>query len=71
MVGMVEGGAVDDELNMTKIRVKLVILWVVRVLAVTGRKKASPQTTLWGTIGALSVANIFITVLWRKTFKWY
>ena len=26
MVGMVEGGAVDDELNMAKISVKLVIL---------------------------------------------
>ena len=64
LVGMVQGGAVDDELNMTKISVKLVIVLVVTVLAVTGRKKAPPQTALWGAIGALSIANIFIAVLW-------
>ena len=64
LVGMVEGGAVDNELNTTKISVKLVIVLVVTVLAVTGRKKAPPQTALWGAIGALSIANIFIAVLW-------
>ena len=67
MVGMVEGGVVDSadsELNMTKISVKLVIVLVVTVLAVTGRKKTPPQIALWGVIGALSIANIFIAVLW-------
>jgi hypothetical protein len=64
MVGMVEGGAVDDELNMTKISVKLGITIVVTVLAFAGRKKTPPQVALWGAIGALSIANIFIAVLW-------
>ena len=64
MVGMVEGGAVDDELNMTKISVKLAIVLVVTVLAFMGRKKAPPQVALWGAIGALSITNIFIAVLW-------
>ncbi len=64
MVGMVEGGAVEDELNMTKISVKLAIVLVVTVLAFIGRKKTPPQVALWGAIGALSIANIFIAVLW-------
>jgi len=64
MVGMVEGGAVDDELDMTKISVKLGITIVVTVLAFAGRKKTPPQVALWGVIGALSIANIFIAVLW-------
>ncbi len=64
MVGMVEGGAIEDELNMTKISVKLAIVLVVTVLAFIGRKKTPPQVALWGAIGALSIANIFIAVLW-------
>ena len=64
MVGMVEGGAVDDELDMTKIGLKFAIVWVVTVLAFIGRKKTPPQVALWGAIGALSIANIFIAVLW-------
>ncbi len=64
MVGMVEGGAIEDELNMTKISVKLAIVLVVTVLALIGRKKTPPQVALWGAIGALSIANIFIAVLW-------
>ena len=65
LVGMVEGGAVDEEINMTKISVKLAIVLVVTVLAFMGRKKTPPQVALWGAIGALSIANIFIAVLWR------
>ncbi len=64
MVGMAEGGAVEEELNMTKISVKLAIVLVVTVLAFKGRKKTPPQVALWGAIGALSIANIFIAVLW-------
>mgnify|MGYP006073278057 FL=1 len=64
LVGMVEGGAVDEEINMTKISVKLAIVLVVTVLAFMGRKKTPPQVALWGAIGALSIANIFIAVLW-------
>ena len=65
MVGMVKGAAVDDELNMTKISLKFVIVLVVTVLALIGREKAPPQAALWGRIGALSMVNIFLTVLWN------
>ena len=64
LVGMVEGGAVDEEINMTKISVKLAIVLVMTVLAFMGRKKTPPQVALWGAIGALSIANIFSAVLW-------
>ena len=64
LVGMVEGGAVDEEINMTKISVKLAIVLVVTVLAFMGRKKTPPQVALWGAIGALSITNIFSAVLW-------
>ncbi len=64
LVGMVEGGAVDEEINMTKISVKLAIVLVVTVLVFMGRKKTPPQVALWGAIGALSISNIFIAVLW-------
>ena len=50
LVGMVEGGAVDEEINMTKISVKLAIVLVVTVLAFMGRKKTPPQVALWGAI---------------------
>ena len=64
LVGMVKGGAVDEEINMTKISVKLAIVLVMTVLAFMGRKKTPPQVALWGAIGALSIANIFSAVLW-------
>ena len=64
IVGVVKGAAVDDERNMTKISLKFIIVLVVMALGVTGRKKAPPQAGLWGTIGALSIVNIFIAVLW-------
>lgn len=47
-----------------KIAVKLVITIVITVLAFIGRRKPLPQTGLWGAIGALSIANIVIAVLW-------
>ena len=65
LVGMVESGLVDDEVDSTKIAVKLVVVLVVTVLAFIGRKKTPPQVALWGAIGVLSITNIFISVLWN------
>jgi hypothetical protein len=65
LVGMVESGTVDGAVDTTKIAVKLVVVLVVTVLAFIGRKKTPPQVALWGVIGALSIANIFISVLWN------
>ena len=47
-----------------KIGVKLLLTIVITVLAFVGRRKPMPQVGLWGAIGALSIANIFIAVLW-------
>ena len=66
MVGLVESDVVGDEtIDTTKIAVKLGITLVITVLAFVGRKKTPPQVAFWGAIGALSIVNIFIAVLWN------
>ena len=63
MVGMVEGGLLEDEeLNMTKITIKLVILLVITGLVWANRRKESISTGLWAAIGGLTIANIVIAV---------
>jgi hypothetical protein len=66
MVGLIESGAYTGtgELDMAKISVKLAFTVIITVLAFVGRKKTPPQVGFWGAIGALSIANIFIAVLW-------
>ena len=69
LVGLPEMGvALPDDgwesWDHAKIAVKLVITIVITVLAFVGRRKPLPQTGLWGAIGALSIANIVIAVLW-------
>lgn len=64
MVGLIESGSVDEEANMTKVSVKLGIVLVITVLAFIGRRKQPPQVALWGIIGALTLANVVIAVLW-------
>ncbi|MFM7144839.1 MAG: hypothetical protein ACKOW5_00700 [Actinomycetales bacterium] len=64
MVGLIESGAVDEEANMTKISVKLAIVVIVTVLAFVGRRKQPPQVALWAIIGALTLVNVAIAVLW-------
>lgn len=69
LVGLPEMGVATpydgwEEWNHVKIGVKLLLTIVITVLAFVGRKKPLPQTGLWGAIGALSIANIFIAVLW-------
>ena len=65
LVGLAESGAVDEEVDTTKIAVKLIIVLVVTALAFIGRKKTPPQVALWAAIGVLSISNIFIAVLWN------
>jgi len=69
LVGLPEMGVATpfpgwEEWDHVKIGVKLVITLVITVLAFVGRKKPLPQTGMWAAIGALSIANIFIAVLW-------
>ena len=68
LVGLAESGAVTngpEEIDHTKIALKLGITLIITVLAFVGRKKTPPQVAFWGAIGALSIANIFIAVLWN------
>ena len=65
LVGLVESGTVDGEVDTTKIAVKLTVVLVVTVLAFFGRRKTPPQVALWAVIGAMSISNIFISVLWN------
>lgn len=64
MVGLAESGAVDEDLDMAKISVKLLVVLVITVLAFVGRKKPLPQKGLWATIGALTLLNVVIAVFW-------
>lgn len=62
LVGLAETGASDDELNMTKITIKLLVSLVITVLVVMNRKKLFVSTRLWGTIGLLTLANMAVAV---------
>ena len=65
MVGIAESGSLEgDPLDMTKISVKLLIVLVITVLALVGRKKQPPQVPLWGIIGALTLVNVIVSVFW-------
>jgi len=62
LVGLAE--MQDWNVDHIKIGVKLVITIVITLLAFLGRKKPLPQTAIWAVIGALSISNIVIAVLW-------
>jgi hypothetical protein len=67
LVGLAEGGAVDYELNMTKITVKLVVVLIITALAFLGRRpgvSADRAKRLWAIIGALALLNVIISVFW-------
>lgn len=62
LVGITEMG--DDPVNHVKIAVKLVVLLAILVLVLLNRKKDQVSTAIFGTIGALTTANIFLAVMW-------
>ncbi len=62
LVGLAESGAVEEDLNMTKISVKLLVLLVITTLVFIHRKKSSISTSIWGLIGFLTIANMAIAV---------
>ena len=64
MVGIAESGGVDEELNMTKIGVKLIVVLIITVLAFIGRKKPMPQKGIWAAIGLLTLLNVVLAVFW-------
>ena len=54
-----------DPVNHIKIAIKLVITAVIVVLVAKNRKFASIPRGLWGLIGALTIANAAVAVLWQ------
>ena len=57
--------ATDNDLDNTKIAVKLGILLVIVVLAFINRKKTNPKAWVVPAIGLLTLANIVIAVFWN------
>jgi hypothetical protein len=62
LVGLAESGAVEEELNMIKVSIKLFVLLVITALVFINRKKAPVSTAIWGIIGLLTVTNMAIAV---------
>lgn len=63
MVGLRESGMIagEEDLNMTKIGIKLLVAIAVLVACVIG-KRASNAKPYWAAIGALTLTNIIIAV---------
>lgn len=62
LVGLNEADGAD--VNHVKIGIKLVLLVVVTALAYLNRDEEKVATPIFGTIGLLTTANIFIATLW-------
>ncbi|MEO7350062.1 MAG: hypothetical protein ABIW32_09440 [Terrimesophilobacter sp.] len=63
LVGFIEMS--DGTVNYPKIITKLVVVIIITVLVLMYRKKATVASWVIWAIGALTVANIVIAVLWR------
>ncbi|MBX9247022.1 hypothetical protein ICW40_19715 [Actinotalea ferrariae] len=64
LVGMAYALGNGDDVDNAKIGVKLLVLLVITGLVVAGRRKESVSTGVWGAIGALTLVNIVIAVVW-------
>jgi hypothetical protein len=56
--------ALDDDVNNTKVGVKLVVLLVITVLVLLNRKKPVVPVGLWAAIGGLTLLNVVLAVFW-------
>ncbi|MFI8102387.1 hypothetical protein ACIQUQ_12220 [Streptomyces sp. NPDC101118] len=54
----------DHSLNNIKIGVKLAILFVILALVYVKRDEESVPKGMFGAVGGLTLANVFIAVLW-------
>jgi uncharacterized membrane protein len=53
-----------EEVDNTKISVKLLIVVVILVLGYKNKKKEHISLIVWGTLAALAIGNILIAVFW-------
>ncbi len=63
LVGLAESGAVDHDVDRTKIAVKLVVALVVAGVVAVGRNRGGP-VRLVHVAGGLAVLNVLVAVLW-------
>ncbi|MEI5102104.1 hypothetical protein RB200_30825 [Streptomyces sp. PmtG] len=54
----------DNEVNNIKIGVKMALLIVILALVYVKRDEEKVEKAVFGAVGALTTANIFIAVLW-------
>ena len=65
MTGIASGSDTVDDVDNTKIGVKLVVALVVAVLAFVGqRDKDVAKPAILNAVGALAVVNVCIAILW-------
>ena len=64
MVGLRESGVVSDEeeLNMTKISIKLAVVLALMAVAILGKKTTKDVKPYWLAAGALWLINIIVAV---------
>jgi hypothetical protein len=62
LVGVNEG--LDNEVNNTKVGVKLLITVLIAVIVVTQRKKNPVKVGVWAAVGGLTLLNIVLAVFW-------
>lgn len=65
MVGTYSSAKPDEELNHTKVGVKLIIVLVILALSYINVKKDELKKNIWIALLGLTVANILIATIWH------
>lgn len=65
MVGAYSSAKPDEELNHTKIGIKLLIVLVILALSYINVKKDELKKNIWFALLGLTLANVLIAVLWH------
>lgn len=63
LVGVIQ--ALEDEVDNTKIAVKLAVALVVTALVVVGRRRATVSEAVFFGVAGLAVVNVAVAVFWR------
>jgi uncharacterized membrane protein YadS len=65
MVGIYSSAKPDEELNHTKVGIKLIIVLVILVVSYINVKKDELKKNIWLTLLGLTLANVLIATLWH------